>query len=200
MILTDKNIKNTATHNAEVYTFENKAALTEKLEEFDHSETNCLYIVYPDIQKLFREVKACFKYIEAAGGLVINENGDILFIRRLGKWDLPKGKAEKKETLEKTAVREVVEECGLIQEPVIIGKLSDTYHTYHQNGKHILKHTAWYIMRYNGHHTLIPQLSENITEAVWLSEKQLEIPLNDTYYSIKQVLDKWMDHKCQSRD
>jgi len=38
---------------------------------------------------------------------------EILFIFRNGKWDLPKGKAEAKETINQTAIREVEEETGI---------------------------------------------------------------------------------------
>ncbi|NCA22427.1 MAG: NUDIX hydrolase, partial [Crocinitomicaceae bacterium] len=37
-----------------------------------------------------------FKYIEAAGGIVESEKGG-LYIKRHGKWDIPKGKMEKGE-------------------------------------------------------------------------------------------------------
>ena len=54
-----------------------------------------------------------FTNIAAAGGLVKNERGEKLFIFRLGKWDLPKGKLSGKETAEEAAIREVKEETGL---------------------------------------------------------------------------------------
>ena len=40
--------------------------------------------------------------IVAGGGKVVNSDGKILFIFRNGKWDLPKGKAEQKETIDQT--------------------------------------------------------------------------------------------------
>ncbi len=42
--------------------------------------------------------------ISAAGGLVQNPSGEVLFIKRKGKWDLPKGKPEKKEDNRTTAM------------------------------------------------------------------------------------------------
>ncbi|MBK8711560.1 MAG: NUDIX domain-containing protein [Niastella sp.] len=54
-----------------------------------------------------------FTFIEAAGGLVQNEDKEILFIYRSGKWDLPKGKIEKKETPQIAATRKIQEETGL---------------------------------------------------------------------------------------
>ena len=51
--------------------------------------------------------------IIAAGGLVTNENNELLMIFRRGKWDLPKGKLDKGETIEECAIREVEEETGI---------------------------------------------------------------------------------------
>ena len=41
--------------------------------------------------------------IEAGGGVVRNPKGRILFIKRKGKWDLPKGKLEAGEQIEECA-------------------------------------------------------------------------------------------------
>ena len=179
-----------ATDNDRVHVFENQKALAKELERFDHSDDECLWITHPSLNDLFEHVAGCFKFIEAAGGLVTLPDGRILMIRRLGKWDLPKGKSEKGETLQETAIREVVEECGLASLPTITGELLNTFHTYHRNGNHILKHTAWYTMTYNGDNTLHPQYDEDITEAVWIAENQLDIILQNTYKSIKQVFEK----------
>ena len=51
--------------------------------------------------------------IQAGGGLVENEKGEVLFMFRRGKWDLPKGKLDPGETLEACALREVEEETGV---------------------------------------------------------------------------------------
>ena len=55
-----------------------------------------------------------FKKI-TAGGLVLNQYNEVLFIFRKNLWDLPKGKIEYYETLEKAALREVVEETGVLE-------------------------------------------------------------------------------------
>ncbi len=191
VVLTDKNIKSPATDNGLIYAFENKKALAKRLKRFEESDDECICITHPDIKELFEHVKACFKYIKAAGGLVTIPDNRILAINRRGKWDLPKGKAEKGESLEETAIREVVEECGLVVDPQITGKITDTYHTYYQNGDHILKRTAWYAMSYDGDSTLFPQVEEDIVDAVWLPEKQLDIILQNTYESVKEVLRIW---------
>src|SRR3546814_13598 len=75
----------------------------------------------------FNGIKKKFRVIKAAGGLVKNGDGDYLFIFRLGKWDLPKGKVEPGESMKTAAVREVEEECG-IRVDYLGQKLSTTYH------------------------------------------------------------------------
>lgn len=90
-----------------------------------------------------------------------------------------------------TAIREVMEECGLKHQPEITGELEHTYHTYLLKNERILKHVVWYRMICRENDSLHPQLSEDITEAVWIPENQLDMVLQNTYPSIKQVLDKW---------
>ena len=186
LVLTDQKIIN---HNR-VHVFENKEVLAKRLERFEESDDECLYITHSNLNKLFGRVAGCFKYIEAAGGLVTLRDGRILMIKRLGKWDLPKGKCEKGESLQETAIREVVEECGLATLPKITGDLMHTFHTYRRKGNHILKHTAWYTMLYEGDESLHPQFDEDITDAVWLPKNQLDTVLQNTYKSIKQVFEK----------
>ena len=85
--------------------------------------------------------------IIAAGGLVTNPQGQILWIFRRGFWDLPKGKVEKMESIEEAALREVEEECGIKQ--LVLDKLIDkTYHIYKIKGKYIFNNlnnadSAW---------------------------------------------------------
>ena len=57
----------------------------------------------------------CMHYFEvvSAGGVVVNQRGNVLWILRNGHWDLPKGKVEIGEKLEEAAVREVIEETGI---------------------------------------------------------------------------------------
>jgi len=100
-----------------------------------------------------------FTNIVAAGGIVTNNDNQLLCISRWGKWDLPKGKSEKGEETEKTAIREVEEECG-ISGVVSTGFNSITYHIYEhprKAGVWILKHTYWYNMIYKGNEKLVPK-------------------------------------------
>lgn len=148
-------------------------------------------VVSGDSKANWKRFKKLYKIIKAAGGLVKNADGKFLFIQRLGKWDLPKGKLEKGETVQDGAVREVEEECG-ISEVKITDHIIDTYHTYHLKGKRILKRTYWYEMKYGGSESLIPQGEEGITEAVWLNAERAEVALTDSYASIVKV---WESHQ-----
>ena len=74
-------------------------------------------------------LKKKYPEIIAAGGKVINQNSEILFIYRNKKWDLPKGKAEKNENISQTALREVIEETG-IKNLTIVKPLEKTYHIF----------------------------------------------------------------------
>ena len=101
-------------------------------------EVKQVLICQRDSEKAFREFKSLFRVIEAAGGLVLNPDNEVLFIHRLGKWDLPKGKIEEGESTKVAAVREVSEECG-VSGLQIMKKLKSTYHTYNQKSERILK-------------------------------------------------------------
>lgn len=134
--------------------------------------------------KLLKAFKKKLPNVIAGGGKVYNDKGQILFIYRNGKWDLPKGKAEKKESIEDTAIREVEEETG-IKNLEIVEKLPVTYHIYKRNGKHKLKITHWYKMTSDFNGKLYPQLNEGITKVEWLNKKQAQEALQNSYANIK---------------
>ena len=120
----------------------------------------------------------------AGGGKVINDKGEVLFIYRNDKWDLPKGKAEHKETIEETALREVEEETGVsglsITKPIDI-----TYHIFKRNGKHKIKITYWFEMKTSYKGSLSPQENEGITKVAWLNEEESIKALENSYANIK---------------
>ena len=132
-----------------------------------------------------------FKLIRAAGGIVkrVGLEDEVLMIFRLGKWDLPKGKIEKDESLETSAVREVEEECG-IGGLKIIRKLPETRHMYFHKDRWVLKETAWFEMTSGDHHELIPQIEEGITEVRWVNKKELPLLLQNSYSSIASLLEE----------
>ena len=137
-----------------------------------------------DYDTVIEDIKKDYTIIRAAGGLVLNE-GEVLMIWRLKKWDLPKGKLEKGEKPRKAAVREVEEECSV---KVKQGKkICHTWHTYKKNGQRILKKTYWYRMYCIDDSGMTPQIEENIEDLKWMDEVELKEALYNTYPSIRDV-------------
>jgi len=163
----------------------------DNVEKNDHLES--VYILYDDVKKLKREFSSQFKDIRAAGGLVINRVGEVLFIFRRGHWDLPKGKMEADETKKESAIREVQEETGL-KNVKIIHKLEPTYHIYigQNSQKRILKTTYWYLM-VTTRTKVIPQVEEDIEKVEWiLIDEQVYDELTPIYHNIRDVLDSYL--------
>lgn len=126
--------------------------------------------------------------VEAAGGLVLNEKGDVLMIFRRGSWDLPKGKIDPGESVEAAAIREVEEETGLSQLEVKL-KLQVTYHTYKIDNEFIIKPTHWFKMLLKGSQSLVPQTEEDITQICWMGKEEVTSIIDRTYSSIKELLE-----------
>ncbi len=136
------------------------------------------------------------KSINAAGGLVINNLGQILLIHRLGKWDLPKGKQEPNESIQITASREVAEECGLLLENICLGEpICQTKHSYILDNESILKTTHWYLMTYTEESNLVPQTEEGIDKVCWVDEKDVDGLLSNSYDTIREVFAHWRGTK-----
>jgi 8-oxo-dGTP pyrophosphatase MutT (NUDIX family) len=128
-----------------------------------------------------------FHPISAAGGLVINDNGEILMIFRRSKWDLPKGKLEKDESLEVCAERETKEETGL-KEIILQKFLLTTYHTYTDKKQLIIKDTHWFLFKAPGVQELKPQTEEDIAKAEWVHPANLTRYLANSFRLISDVL------------
>lgn len=162
-------------------------AIKSLLHEIKNPDFHAGVVLHSDIEALKKAVWKHFVIIKAAGGLVLNENKDILFIFRKGHWDLPKGKLDKGESLEECAVREVKEETGLTR--ITLGKsITTTFHTYDEFGKHILKESYWFYMEGDSGEKLVPQTEESITEIGWKSLTEVEKILPGAYPSIRQVI------------
>ncbi|MFT4942414.1 MAG: ADP-ribose pyrophosphatase YjhB (NUDIX family) [Patiriisocius sp.] len=125
----------------------------------------------------------------AGGGLVFNAKKEILFIRRNGKWDLPKGKVEKDERYQDAAVRETEEETG-VQGLEVIKFITKTYHVFKRNDKFKLKVTYWYEMYSNYKGELKPQAEEDITKVRWKNFEKTQKALTESYENIKLLFPK----------
>ena len=145
----------------------------------------------PNLEEGWRAFLKTFNIVSAAGGLVLNNHKEILCIYRFDKWDLPKGRIEKGESVEEAAVREVEEECG-IDSLQLVQPLLTTYHVYFQNGMK-LKETFWYLMTTTYAGALTPQLEEGITKVVFKKQKEAAIALTNSYKNIALVYDTYLN-------
>jgi 8-oxo-dGTP pyrophosphatase MutT (NUDIX family) len=174
--------------------FSEKYSLTDTYEHFkSKKEYTRLYIKSSEnFKQACKVFNGMFNHIEAAGGIVRNVQKDYLFIKRLGLWDLPKGKLHKKESAEAGAIREVSEETGL-SGLRIIKQLPSTFHIYtDRKGKEILKETFWFEMAAEKEQPLSPQIEEDITEVRWFKQNELSIPLLNTYSSLRYLFDDYL--------
>jgi 8-oxo-dGTP pyrophosphatase MutT (NUDIX family) len=167
-------------------------AIKSILHEIKKDEFHAGVIWNSDLDKLKKVFFKNFTLIEAAGGIVQNNEKELLFIYRLNKWDLPKGKMEKGESPAECALREVEEETG-VTNLTIKKKAGETYHTYDQFGRHFLKITHWFYMICPAVQKLVPQTAEDITEIKWVATKDIKDPIANTYPSIKDILSAFFD-------
>ncbi len=144
-----------------------------------------------NIETTFKKIAELFTIIQAGGGLAYTPDEQVLLIFRKGKWDLPKGKLDPGETLERCAVREVEEETGL--NGITLGKkITTTYHTYKEKGQHILKESHWYLMTVPHAIPLTPQTEEDIQECKWIQKTALESYIKAAHPSVADVLNDWL--------
>tara|TARA_B100000287_G_scaffold180113_1_gene170166 strand:- start:722 stop:1318 length:597 start_codon:yes stop_codon:yes gene_type:complete len=146
-------------------------------------------LYHPKKEKLEMHFNKLFPIVEAAGGLVINELNQYLFIYRNKKWDLPKGRMRKNEMIINAAVREVEEETS-VRDLIVKKQLPITYHIFKRNRKYKLKKTYWYLMEtsYNGQ--LVPQLNEGIEKAVWKNKNEIDLLIKSAYKNIEVLLNQ----------
>lgn len=142
------------------------------------------YLYHPDEKEIFKVLKTKIPVNKAGGGLVYNKNGEVLFIFRNGKWDLPKGGTNKGEEMEQTAMREVEEETG-VNGLSISKKLQKTYHIFKRNGVYKLKITHWFEMHSTYDGIPIGQAEEGIEKVEWKNPTEIQEALKNSYENIK---------------
>lgn len=153
----------------------------------------------PGRSRAFRAFTGLFPAAYAAGGIVFNERSEILFIYRLGRWDLPKGRIEAADipgpgftimdspAAVRAAVREVKEETGLqTLEPG--SELPSTWHMFKKGKHYLLKQTRWYRMSGSSEELLVPQTEEGISDVRWIPGSRLDEVIRDTYASLRELL------------
>ena len=174
----DKHAKNYLLKSVNIY---------KVIKELNSSKLDAIYLIGKKEEKLIKQFLKKLPNVIAGGGKVLNDKGEILFIYRNDKWDLPKGKAERKESIEETSIREVEEETG-IKDLKIVKPLETTYHIFKRNGRHKIKVTYWFEMftTYKGAFT--PEVSEGITKVAWLNPEQTNKALENSYANIKGLI------------
>ena len=85
-------------------------AIKSLLHEIKKETFHAGVLIHSNLEELKKVFFKQFDTIEAAGGIVQNDQDQILFIFRLNKWDLPKGKVEKGENFEQELILRMQEE------------------------------------------------------------------------------------------
>lgn len=162
-------------------------SLKEILRLLKRRDVQVLFLHHHKADKLLSNFRKKVKTVVAGGGRVSNIKGEVLFIYRNKKWDLPKGRIERNETIEEGALREVKEETG-VKKLKLQGEIGPTYHLFKGNGETKLKITYWFEMSTTYTGSLSPEKAEGITKAVWLGEEQMKKASAKSYANIASLL------------
>lgn len=103
----------------------------------------------------------------SAGGVVVFGNAILLLKKYNGDWVLPKGRIEKGEEVEATALREVLEESGVKAEIIdYIGEIHYNYKNLQEN-EIVSKTVHWFLMKSNNM-DCFPQRKEGFIDAMYV--------------------------------
>jgi len=163
-----------------------KANMKEIITQLEQNPALKFHLYHKKESKLLKILHKKLPVVVAGGGKVYNKENKILFIKRNGFWDLPKGKTEKGESIEETSLREVEEETG-VKGLEITRFLMKTYHVFKSHGKYKLKLTYWFEMKTDFKGELFPQEEESITKVKWKSAAKTTKALKNTYGTITQL-------------
>jgi 8-oxo-dGTP pyrophosphatase MutT (NUDIX family) len=106
-----------------------------------------------------------------AGSLILNNKNQLLLIFRKGKWDLPKGKVNKKRKLLSAAIEESIEETGLKKKHLRLIKPLKKSVSVKKNG---VIYDYWFLFKYKSRkYNFKPQISEGIEECRWVNENDI---------------------------
>jgi ADP-ribose pyrophosphatase YjhB (NUDIX family) len=166
----------------------NGTAINTAIDALAKKKLPAAYIYHPNHEEILKKFTKKIPLEVAAGGVVTNKEGKVLFIYRNDKWDLPKGRLDKGETLEECAIREVAEETG-VEGLKIENYLKTTYHVFKKRGKYMLKEVHWYAMKTSYKGKLVGQKSENIEKVKWKGPHKIKKALENSYTNIKSLFE-----------
>jgi len=162
----------------------NEDAILEAIDTLKKKKLDEAFIYHPNHEEILKKFTTKIPLVVAGGGVVTNKKGKVLFIFRNDKWDLPKGKLDKGETIEECALREVEEETG-VKKLKIENFLQTTYHVFKRNDTYKLKEVHWYAMTTSYKGKLKGQKSEGIEKVKWKGPKKIGKALQNSYMNIK---------------
>lgn len=170
--------------------YEGPSAFRKVMDAFLHNQQSFdVYIAEEQAETAFKDFLSYFRVERAAGGVVERENGGFLMIKRFGFCDFPKGHVEAGETVEQTALREVMEET-CVDGLEIVRPLPTTYHIFTHGSEFVLKSTHWFLMRTRFEGELQAQTEEQIAEARWVPKEELLYLYPQFYPSLQQLMDE----------
>lgn len=136
---------------------------------------------------LLEKIRSMFDWIEAAGGVLRDQQGRFLLIHRRGYWDLPKGKIDAGENPLQAAAREIEEETG-IGALQMETELSPTYHIYKIDHNWVLKKTHWFLFEADANQPITLQREEDIEDAQWMPASNIRSIEDQIYPSLLPLL------------
>ncbi len=158
------------------------------------SKLESIHIYSRDIERLKKDFFGLYDIKDAAGGIVINEKGEMLVIFRRGSWDIAKGKVDPGETIEEASVREVMEETG-IDGITLHDLMGTTLHTFvNRHKKRVLKRTYWFGMD-APKQDLVPQTEEDIEKAEWVMPNEFLANYSPIYTNIKEIVRQYIKER-----
>lgn len=167
----------------------NETSIIEAIDALAKEKLEIAYIYHPNSEEILKKFTKKIPLVIAAGGVVTNKEGKVLFIYRNDKWDLPKGKLDKGETIPEAAIREVEEETG-VKGLEIENFLKTTYHVFKRNNTYKLKEVHWFAMRTSYKGKLTGQKEEGIEKVKWKGPKKIQEALQNSYTNIKILFEE----------
>lgn len=104
----------------------------------------------------------------SAGGVVLRSGEIAVVTPRRGVLALPKGHPDGDESLEQAATREVLEETGLVAEPV--GRLGEVRYWYTFRGERVLKSVTFFLFDYVS--GSVEDHDDEVESAEWIPLRQ----------------------------